>query len=294
MSITLKWTNPAVVDEVQVFRSDTPLAAGQLPVGEPLIKITDKSATYVDNATVQNKYYYYILAFKTGDDVVYAPQSVAINMPYVGPGPQTIQCGTWERGFFGQTTAAELFSNQEIREFAGVGTALATTQIWLKMIWKGKIFYTPLTRVLNSVGWNQIYLAGCMYGVSGPGPATGHGLAATDQLKIVSKGEHDFILRVPRGQSTADYSWSGNLRDVNSEWINMIASCYLSNNPSPALDLADYATTNFDASATMLAEFAGANASFTSNAPSAVSAPNSNWPRASNTMGWRPVLELVL
>lgn len=294
MSITLKWTNPAVVDEVQVFRSDTPLAAGQLPVGEPVIKITDKTAIYVDNNTVQNKYYYYILAFKTGDDVVYAPQSVAINMPYTGPGPQTIQCGTWERGFFGQVAATELFSNQEIQALIGIGTAYTPAQSWLKMIWKGKILFVPMLRVIAGTGWNQLYLAGCMYGVSGPGPATGHGLTPTDQLKVISKGDHDFILRTPRACSTLDYSWNGNAKDVDGEWINMVASCYLSNNLAPALDLADYTTGNFDTSAAVLAEFVTTNAAFSSNSPGTVSAPSSTAVRTSASNIWRPILELVL
>lgn len=294
MSITLKWTNPSVLDEVQVFRSDTPLAAGAIPTGSPIATITDKSQSYTDNTSVQNKYYYYTLAFKTAGELVYAPQSVAINMPYTGPGPQTIQTGTWERGIFGFVAASEMVTNQELQAFLGGGTAFATNGGWLKLIWKGKIMFYPLYRVCSLVSWNMVYLAGCMYGVAGNGPSTGHGLTPTDQGRVISKGEHDFLLRLPRVSSTADFSWGGNNRDLDSEWHNMICACFNQNSASPAFDLADYlASSYFDATSTIFMEFSGANcANLTSAVPTAVAAPSIA--RTSAGSLWRPILELVL
>lgn len=294
MSITLKWTNPAVLDEVQIFRSDTPLAAGAIPTGSPVATITDKSTSYTDGATVQNKYYYYTLAFKTGNDLVYAPQSVAINMPYTGPGPQTIQTGTWERGIFGFVPVSDFLTNQELQAFLGSGAAYGINAGWVKLIWKGKIIFYPLHRVVTGVSWNAIYLAGAVYGVSGPGPATGHGLAATDQARVLSKGEHDFVLRLPRAQSTADFTWAGVVRDVESEWINMICSCFNQNSASPAFDLADYpAGTYFDSATCIFMEISGNTvATLSSAAPINVSAPAVA--RTTATCVWRPILELVL
>lgn len=297
MSITLKWTNPAVLDEVRVFRSDTPLAAGALPADSPLATITDKSQQYTDESAVQNKLYYYTLAYKTGNDIVYAPQSVAINMPYTGPGPQTIQTGTWERGFFGVVPAGEMPSNSEFQALLGTGTTYTANAGWLKFTWKGKILFFPLHRVVSVISWNQLYLAGCVYGVTGPGPATGHGLTATDQRRIISKAEHDFVMRLPRCQSTADYSWAGVLKDTDSEWINMICALFNQNGAAPALDLADnLASTYFDASTTIFAEFSGLNAAYTaSTIPSTIAAPNSSaGVRSSAGSLWRPVLELVI
>lgn len=295
MSITLKWTNPPVLDEVQIFRSDTPLAAGAIPVDSPIATITDKSQSYTDEATVQNKYYYYTLAFKTAGELVYAPQSVAINMPYTGPGPQTIQTGTWERGIFGFVPVSDMITNQELQAFLGGGTAFATNGGWLKLIWKGKIMFWPLYRVCTSVSWNMIYLAGCMYGVTGNGPATGHGLTPTDQGRVISKGEHDFLLRLPRVSSTADFSWGGNNRDLDSEWHNMICACFNQNGAAPALDIADYLpSAYFDATNTIFMEFSGANCmSLASAAPINVAASPSV-ARTAATALWRPILELVL
>jgi len=297
MSITLKWTNPATLDEVQVYRFDTPLAAGTLPTGSALAVITDKSQSYTDESAVQNKLYYYTLAYKTGNDVVYAPQSVAINMPYTGPGPTTIQTGTWERGFFGLVQASDMPSNPEFQAILGSGVTNSNNAGWLKFIWKGKVMFAPLYRVLANISWNQLYLAGCVYGVTGPGPATGHGLTATDQRRVITKGEHDFVVRMPRCQSTADYSWAGVLRDTDSEWINMICSLFNQNSAGPAFDMADYlASTYFDATSTIFAEFVGANAAYTSGTnPTAVNAPNgSAGVRATANCSWRPVLELII
>ena len=296
MSITLKWTNPATLDEVQVYRSDTPLAAGALPSGAALAVITDKSQSYTDETAVQNKLYYYTLAYKTGTDVVYAPQSVAINIPYTGPGPTTIQTGNWERGFFGLVAATDMPTNPELQGLIGAGTAFGSNAGWLKFIWKGKVLFYPLHRVATSISWNQLYLAGLVYGVTGSGPATGHGLTATDQRKVITKGEHDFIVRMPRCQSTADYSWAAVLKDTDSEWINMICSHFLQNSNSPALDLADYpAATYFDTAFTIMAEFNGANAAYTASAvPSTVVSPNASaGVRATANCVWRPVLELI-
>ena len=293
MSITLKWTNPPVLDEVQVFRSDTPLAAGAIPTGSPIATITNKSQSYTDEATVQNKYYYYTLAFKTAGELVYAPQSVAINMPYTGPGPQTIQTGTWERGIFGFVPASDMVTNQELVALLGSGTVQATNGGWLKLIWKGKIFFWPLYKVATAVTWNSIYLAGCMYGTSGNGPATGHGLTPTDQSRTISKGEHDFLVRLPRVSSTTDFSYGGNNRDLDSEWHNMICPCFNQNAASPALDIADYlASTYFDAQTTIFMEISGLNsASLATASPVGVVAP-----AVARTTGcvWRPILELVL
>lgn len=293
MSITLKWTNPSVLDEVQVFRSDTPLAAGAIPTGSPIATITDKSQSYTDESSMQNKYYYYTLAFKTAGELVYAPQSVAINMPYTGPGPQTIQTGTWERGIFGFVPITEMVTNQELVALLGSGTVQATNGGWLKLIWKGKIFFWPLYKVATAVTWNSIYLAGCMYGTSGNGPATGHGLTPTDQSRTISKAEHDFLLRLPRISSTADFSWGGNTRDLDSEWHNMISACFNQNAASPAFDIADYvAGTYFDTQTTIFMEISGLNAaSLASAAPTNVAAPAV--PRTTGSV-WRPILELVL
>ena len=299
MSITIKWVNPnTTFDEVQVFRSDTKLAAGAIPTNK-IATITDSGILqYEDTTALQNKYYWYVIAVKKGTEVVYAPQSVAINMPYTGPGPSTLQSGTWERGFFGIMQAADLVLTQEIQAITG-GTANATQGEWGKFILKGKILFAPLRHVLT-ISWNALYSAGCMYGVAGNGPATGHGLTGVDQLKILSKGEHDFIIRTPRCQTSADYVYnSGVPKDYDSEWFHCFVSMFNQNNPFPSSDVASYDPTLYflqtSSYNTVFAEFNGANAAsqYAGSNPGQVMAPGSGTPRASAFMQ-RMILELVL
>jgi hypothetical protein len=299
MSITIKFGNPnTTFDEIQIFRSDTKLAVGEIPTNK-IATITDGSLQYEDTTALQNKYYYYVVGVKKGTEVVYSPQSVAINMPYTGPGPTTLQSGTWERGYFGLCTAAEVALTQEVRDVVGVGTINNTNDVWAKWILKGKILFVPIRHILTGVSWNQIYSAGCMYGVAGNGPATGHGLTGADQLKILSKGEHDYIIRTPRCQTSVDYSYNtGVTKDYDSEWFHLFTSLYNQGQPFPCNDVASFdASTYFvQASApnTFFAEFTGANAACQyAQTPGQIFAPGGTSPRAT-LLYWRPILELVL
>lgn len=298
MSITIKFANPnTTFDEVQIFRSDTKLANGEIPTNK-IATITDGSLQYEDATALQNKYYYYVVAVKKGTEIVYAPQSVAINMPYVGPGPTTLQSGTWERGFFGMVPAADVLLTQEIRDAMGVGNINATNGEWGKFILKGKILFAPTRHVLT-VSWNQAYSAGCMYGVAGNGPATGHGLTGVDQLKTVSKGEHDFVIKTPRCQTSADWSYNtGVTKDYDSEWFHAVVSLFNQNSPFPCNDVASYdAATYFQQPSgpnTFFAEFTGVNAACQyGSQPGQIFAPGGTSPRTT-AMWWRPILELVL
>jgi hypothetical protein len=298
MSITIKWANPnTTFDEVQVFRSDTKLANGEIPTNK-IGTVTDGSLQYEDTTAIQNKYYYYVIAVKKGTEVVYTPQQVAINMPYTGPGPSTLQSGTWERGFFGMMQAADVALTQEIYALIGVGNVNATQGEWGKFILKGKILFAPLRHILG-ISWNQLYSAGCMYGVAGNGPATGHGLTGVDQLKILSKGEHDFIIRTPRCQTSADYVYNtGVAKDYDSEWFHCFVSMFNQGSPFPCNDVASYVdSTYFTQSGgvnAVFAEFTGVNAACQyGSQPGQIFAPGGSAPRAT-VLSQRLILELVL
>lgn len=300
MSITIKWANPnTTFDEVQIFRSDTKLAVGEIPTNK-IGTITDPGILqYEDTTAIQNKYYWYVVAVKKGTEVVYAPQSVAINMPYTGPGPTTLQSGTWERGFFGMVAAADVALTQEIRDVVGAGNINTTNDLWAKWILRGKILFVPIRHVLTNITWNQIYSAGCMYGVAGNGPATGHGLTGVDQLKILAKGEHEYIVRTPRCQTSADYVYNtGVAKDYDSEWFHCFTSLYNVNNPFPCNDVASYDNTLYFVQTTapnaFFAEITGANSAcqYAAN-PTQIFAPGATSPRTT-VLSWRPILELVL
>lgn len=291
MSNTLKWTNPnASFDEIQIYRSEVKPVAGEVPTNK-VATITDGSTTWTDNTAALNKYYWYWIAVKKGADVVYGYPHMAINMPYTGPGPQELLAGDWMRGYFGTVSSADFFTNQELVAWLGVGTPYNIAHTWYKFVLNGKILFFPERHVSGNLSWNALYLAGVMYGVAGNGPATGHGQTPTEQRRVITKGEHSFVVRMPRCQVTPDYSFV--TRQVyESEWYLSMGSIFGMYNPAPALDLADNPVTSFSAGAHLFVEFTGANAAYYGTTPMPNS-PSSTGVRTGNS-NWRPVLELVL
>lgn len=291
MSNTLKWTNPNVAfDEVQIYRSEVKPVLGEIPTNK-VATITDGSTTWTDSTAALNKYYWYWIAVKKGEEIVYGYPHMAINMPYTGPGPQELKTGDWSRGYFGTVTSVDFFTNQELINWLGVGSLYNITHFWYKFVLDGKILFFPDRYVGSGLSWNTLYAQGVLYGVDGPGPSpSAHGLPQVNQKRVITKGEHSFVVRIPRCQSTPDWSWVQRY-DYASEWFLTMAAAVGAGNPAPALDLADNSAASFNGACTF-AEFVGANAAYM-GASMVVNSPATTGARTAG-LQWRPVLELVL
>lgn len=288
MSIRVNWKTPVQpFDEIQIFRTDKPFTYGDVPA-TPIATLTTET-TWLDATALQNTVYYYTIATKVGEELILTPSQLAIHAPYTGPGPQELLCGDMMRGYYGIVNQTDLFTNQEL--IAAVGGAFqlnAIPQTWAKFASKGKILFIPLAAVSGNASWQVCYDYGMAYGMDNNGPANGNTRPPKNQKKVVSKNEHDFMVRLPRANSTANWS-GGFLNQTDGEWYSLIRSLF---NVGEALSDQAVASYFTNASNTLMGELDGPSIT-----PTGYVASNqfSNSQVTSNSVGnqWRPVLELI-
>jgi hypothetical protein len=123
-------------------------------------------------------------------------------MPY-GPGPQELQSGDWQAGYFGEVSAAEFYTGDRLALELGVteGTLQNSEAGWLKFASKGKVLFIAKQSFMHSVTWDHLYARGIVYGVDGGG-ANPRG-TPTNQLTTVEHGGSAFAVRLMTG-ATAD------------------------------------------------------------------------------------------
>lgn len=291
MSTRINWTNPnAAFTEIRIYRTDAPFDESNVPA-TPIAVLTE-GTTWLDTTTLQNVYYYYTIGVVVGGELILSPVKKTIHMPYTGPGPQELQCGDMSRGFFGPVNTNELFTPTELCSLAGVGSPNPSV-LWVKFIRNGKILFMNLYPMTSSknISWNATYTLGLMYGMDSVGPATGHGNAPTNQRKVVTKGEHSFLVRSLRGTDNPDYSVSP--ADYSKGEVATLLTAVMNQQLSGADGLGDYLKgTYMLADYAPLAEFTGVNCMHIDASGNLTSA-SGNCTRTTLAY-WRPVLELIL
>lgn len=127
--------------------------------------------------------------------------------PHGSPGPQYIERGTKQAGFYGFVKPSEfgtIDNNEEAnKEFSAENLALALgiTQgvaiyqntPWLKFSWKGKVLMTPMRVIRRSITWDHIYLAGAVFG-TGADVSEGEQFILDNDKRFTESNE-----RVPQG-----------------------------------------------------------------------------------------------
>lgn len=115
-------------------------------------------------------------------------------LPWSGPGNKKIIKGNKELGFFGQVTAQELMSYPsffaQVAPKRGVQPGYAASaQTWFKFIYKGKVLFVPRYFIATSLSWEDLYAAGAVYGVRGPGALPIPNGNPVDQVKLLTVSE---------------------------------------------------------------------------------------------------------
>ena len=295
MSIRINWANPSTAfDSVRIYRTAAPFDYGNIPAS-PLATLSAGETTYLDTTTAQKVYYYYTVAVVKGAEVVLSPPKLAIHMPYTGPGPQSLLCGDWNRGFFGVLTAAELYTNLELAAATGMGAVQqAVENTWLKFVYKGKILFMPFVAVSLNTGWNSLYARGLVFGTddTGVGP---HGLTPVNQRKVITKNGHSYVVRLPRLNETVDFS-SATVDPNVGEW-RPLYGCAMSLGTANLGILCDYVLATYFTGSWVavapMAEYVNTYAMHI-NASGNPTPGSTSCVRATNTYNWRPVLELIL
>ena len=116
-----------------------------------------------------------------------------------GPGPQQLIAGDMTNGFFGEVSAAELFTGEELAFRLGVteGVIQNSDTKWLKFAVDGKVVYGPMLTIMNSVSWDHLYARGLVYGTNDDGKAPRG--TPTNQYTTIERGSYRFLVSLFTG-----------------------------------------------------------------------------------------------
>ena len=215
----------------------------------------------------------------------------------LGPGPQTLIAGDATNGFFGEISAAELFTGTEMAAAIGAtaGTLINNTTPWLKLSKDGRVIFIPKKAIRIGLSFAAI-------------DALGARTPAQDK-QITAKG-WKFRCRLP---TATQAGWAGEVgEDPNntqlSDYNRFIYRLCVLKAPSetdPVLasyTLADLGMSSADQGCCFICQEGSPNSTYVQrNGGNNASAPNS-WNSlqtgVSATLsdqyrGWRPVLELL-
>lgn len=200
MKLRLKWVNPNIIPtEVSIYRSDEIVNVSTFTT--PLVTLPGTTDTWTDENVARDATYYYYWKVTTTDDVVWSSPYKVLIVPYSGPGSQEIIYGTYDLGYCGLVTWQELFSTTDIALAIGLSTDTlikdSLLPTWAKFVRNGKFLFIPTTPLANTSFLN-LYNLGSVFGVPGPGPWQ-PGATRIDQLFLIEKGIHKFIIRLPTG-----------------------------------------------------------------------------------------------
>lgn len=200
MYIKLKWTNQNVQPvTTRIYRNDTAVDKTQL--GTPLVTLTAGETEWNDPNVVRNATYYYTFETIGQTDTVFSNPIKVVAVSRTGPGPQQLQFGDLNYGYFGSLLSSEFFAAEQLVGALGVSLGGAviwqSTPIWDKWARNGKICYFPQQALYKTLSWKTLYDQGLVYGVDGPGPNNAG--TNVNQLRTVRKGLDRFLVRLPTG-----------------------------------------------------------------------------------------------
>lgn len=105
---------------------------------------------------------------------------------------------------------------------------------WLRFKLDGQELYVAKTPVRHSVSWNQIYYAGLVYGMHGPGISPGS--PPIDQNRTIEIDGRIYRVRILKGADTDPGTAPNGVDDPvgthNSEWTRLFAPIAVTNFPS--------------------------------------------------------------
>ena len=149
-----------------------------------------------------------------------------------GPGPQELAAGDTNDGWFGEVSAANLFTGVELASILGVteGVSHNSDAGWLKFASNGKVLFVAKQTLRHSISWDHIYSRGLVYGTDDTGKAPRGTLV--NQRTTVTVGGNEYIVRLLTGAESDPFPESDPLfftadmvdMDVGggSEWNDLI------------------------------------------------------------------------
>lgn len=173
-----------------------------------------------------------------------------VDDPHGSPGPQYIERGTKQAGFYGFVKSSDfgtIDNNEEGKKdfnAENLALALGITQgvpiyqnvSWLKFSWKGKVLLTPMRVIRRSISWDHIYLAGAVFG-TGNDVSEGEQFMLDNDKRFIASNERvpqgatvtidglQYRVRLMRGSSEPVNRYSNPNRDAQgpeNEWNRLI------------------------------------------------------------------------
>lgn len=255
MAILLSWknNNPAS-NTLRIYRTETTFDMANLPA--PIATLAGNVQSYTDETVQGAKSYTYLIQVSNGSEVVYTKSPTVVNIKNRGPGPQMLQQGDYDCGYFGEVSADELPSVFVAFGMSptNIGNLNNYPSVYHKFAWKGRILYygammLPPVTASGSLR-NKLVRSGLVYNF------TNAALQATVQ-NVHSKNGFSFHARCPR--STPE-NWDGttspfaqqNLENPDTEF-NQILGSLMRVAPPGKRKLSGINTTIFSAAATTYA-----------------------------------------
>jgi hypothetical protein len=202
----LTWTNPngATPITVNIYRGSAPLDRNNLT--SPIVSLTAGETTYTDNTAVRGQTYYYVFETISASDRTVSQNYAITVVPRRGAGPNVLQVGDYNYGYFGSIVSASFINATALRtavNFA-LGTVVNAAPKWHKYARNGKVIYVPETPLVsNTISWKQLYDAGLVFGTGDNGPYNaGANVLQNAQVTI---GPDTYRVRLMRGYND-DYN----------------------------------------------------------------------------------------
>lgn len=225
-------------------------------------------------------------------------------------GPTALIGSNATAGFYGEVASADFISGSALASSIGltVGVARNDGTPWLKFFIDDKIVFIPKLPIRYALSWQDLYLAGAVYGSDtfGRYPISTNTL----QNKRVTIGGYQFRVRLMRGANSdpAPFPNTGAINDpgfgAGSEWNRLMYN--ITDSPANKAsqvgpnwahytelslginDPSGIAVYNWTQEKTDAAEARG-----TRGSPNITSVFSGWTDTRYNTVGWRPILELV-
>uniref|UniRef100_A0AB39CD75 Virion structural protein n=1 Tax=Pseudomonas phage RVTF4 TaxID=3236931 RepID=A0AB39CD75_9VIRU len=209
-----------------------------------------------------------------------------IQFPDSGPGSKTLMLGTKDLGYFGEVPENQFLGRGEFLSMHPVKGDVTTPPAghvftWHKFMYKEKVIYLPSWHMQSNNKWNDLYNAGLVYGVDGPGtfplnPAVNQRTAFL--RPDLSDGRYyEFITRLPQGHEADPYTDATNLR--NNEWTDIVNF-----NIGQAIPSLGTAVLTYNTFSTLVERYGY-------RSKTAITAWDKNTP--STGLAWVPFIELV-
>ena len=333
---TIKWQDPDDVTIKDSLNNIITIArwkgtklvrkAGSYPINEADGDLVLDNATrnkyqtngYKDTGLTNGTTYYYMLFPYTEENVVTIDSANRISAtPQAyddltgSPGAKNLISGTMEEGFFGEVSTTALITGDALASQVGIsqGTSQHSTAGWLKFAYKGKIQFIAKKPIRNSISWDAINTAKCVYGDSGDKTVVidGKTYKVTLMRALEPTNDPKTVASANSGEVNHGSEWNRLMCQIHEEAINGsweypdniesdigILEHSLGSGSQGMYDDADLVVKSGDGRVSWCQEMGTSTSGRLVRGSDGVSnSYNGTSSDAGSYYGWRPVLELV-